>query len=71
MSQLIKNGATTDRAQLDPGPTGTILFPGEPGWDAARTPWVVNADQQPAAVAARTVGGLTCPLSSLALPAPA
>jgi hypothetical protein len=49
MSQLIKNGATTERAQLDPGPTGTILFPGDAGWDAARTPWVVNVDQQPAA----------------------
>ena len=51
MSQLIKNGEATVAAQLDPGPTGTILFPGDPGWDEARTPWVVNVDQQPAAVA--------------------
>ena len=62
MSQLIKNGAAANEAstssteatvgaQLDPGPTGTILFPGDPGWDEARTPWVVNVDQKPAAVA--------------------
>jgi len=67
MSQLIKNGATTDRAQLDPGPTGTILFPGDAGWDAARTPWVVNVDQQPAAVAlVRSVDDVSAVVTSAA-----
>jgi FAD/FMN-containing dehydrogenase len=47
MTELIKNLTVI----TDPGPTGTLLYPGDPGWDAARTPWVVNVDQQPAAVA--------------------
>jgi hypothetical protein len=38
MTQLIKNGETTVGAQLDPGPTGTILIAGDPGWDEARSP---------------------------------
>ena len=67
MSQLIKKGATTDRAQLDPGPTGTILFSGDPGWDEVRTPWVVNADQQPAAVAVvRSVADVSAVVTSAA-----
>jgi FAD/FMN-containing dehydrogenase len=48
MTELIKNRTTVG---LDPGPTGTLLYPGDPGWDEARTPWVVNVDQQPAAIA--------------------
>src|SRR5215469_13299959 len=30
---------------------GTILWPGDPGWDDARQAWNLTADQQPAAVA--------------------
>jgi FAD/FMN-containing dehydrogenase len=62
MTELIKNGAVIDEATastpeelthlgMDPGPTGTLLHPGDPGWDEAGTPWVVNVDQQPAAIA--------------------
>lgn len=62
MTELIKNGAAINEvtaatpepvthARIDPGPTGTLLFQGDRGWDDARTPWVVNVDQQPAAVA--------------------
>jgi hypothetical protein len=62
MIELIKNGAAINaaaastpelitRARIDAGPTGTLLFQGERGWDEARTPWVINVDQQPAAVA--------------------
>jgi hypothetical protein len=62
MTQLIKNGATVSEANtptsepsarphLDPGPTGALVYAGDPNWDVARTPWVVNVDQQPAAVA--------------------
>ena len=36
---------------LTAGPTGTIVWPNDPSWDAARTPWVLNKDQQPEAVA--------------------
>jgi FAD/FMN-containing dehydrogenase len=36
---------------IDPGPTGTLVGPGDQDWDHARMPWVVNVDQQPAAVA--------------------
>jgi hypothetical protein len=70
MSQLIKNGETTVGALLDPGPTGTILFPGDPGWDESRTPWVGNVDQQPAAGLRSYGRSLTCQLSSPVLPAP-
>jgi FAD/FMN-containing dehydrogenase len=35
---------------MQSGPTGTLFYPGDPGWDEARTPWVVNVDQQPAAI---------------------
>jgi hypothetical protein len=78
VSQLIKNGAaanealtsTTDAtvgAQLDPGRTGTILSPRDPGWDEARTPWVVNVDQQPAAVAlVRSVADVSAVVASAA-----
>lgn len=67
MTQLIKNGETTVGAQLDPGPTGTILFPEDPGWDEARTPWVVNVDQQPAAVAVvRSVADVSAVVTSAA-----
>jgi FAD/FMN-containing dehydrogenase len=38
-------------AQLDAGPTGTLVCPGDAGWDRARAAWVVNVDQRPAAVA--------------------
>jgi FAD/FMN-containing dehydrogenase len=62
MTELIKNGTAINeatastpepiiRARMDPGPTGTLLFQDDRGWDEARTPWVVNVDQQPAAVA--------------------
>ena len=32
-------------------PAGTMLRPGDPGWDDARQVWNLAADQQPAAVA--------------------
>jgi FAD/FMN-containing dehydrogenase len=60
MTELIKNGAAINEvtasipepiARMNPGPTGTLVYPGDPGWDEARTPWVLNVDQQPAAVA--------------------
>jgi FAD/FMN-containing dehydrogenase len=78
MSQLIKNGASVNeattvtadapvRAQLDPGLTGTTLFPRDPGWDEARTAWVVNVDQQPAAVAlVRSVADVSAVVTSAA-----
>ena len=37
--------------RLTAGADGTVLRPGDVGWDAARTPWVVNAAHNPAAVA--------------------
>lgn len=37
--------------RLDPGPTGTVVYRGDAGWDRARAAWVVNVDQWPAAVA--------------------
>jgi|SRR5512133_1873755 hypothetical protein len=49
MTELITNGAAIKG--MDPGPTGTVLYPNDPDWDEARTPWVVNVDQQPAPVA--------------------
>ena len=36
---------------LTAGPTGTLLRPGDDGWDRARTPWVVNLPHEPFAVA--------------------
>lgn len=30
---------------------GVVTLPGDPGWDAARTPWNLSVDQRPAAVA--------------------
>jgi FAD/FMN-containing dehydrogenase len=62
MTELIKNGAAvnegiastlepTSGAGLDAGPTGTLLHPGDHGWDQARAAWVVNVDQRPTAVA--------------------
>jgi hypothetical protein len=29
---------------------GKVVVPGDAGWEAARTPWIVNVDQQPRAV---------------------
>lgn len=43
MSQLIN-------VTIDPGPTGTLVGPQDHEWDRARMAWVVNVDQQPAAV---------------------
>jgi FAD/FMN-containing dehydrogenase len=61
MTDLIKNGTAISEATastrpmshtgIDPGPTGIRLYPADHGWDEARTPWVVNVDQRPAAVA--------------------
>jgi FAD/FMN-containing dehydrogenase len=76
MTELIKNGAVINeatastpesitRVQIDPGPTGTLLYQGDPGWDEARTPWVVNVDQQPAAVAlVRSVADISAVVTS-------
>jgi FAD/FMN-containing dehydrogenase len=36
--------------ELDALVSGRLVRPGDPGWDAARTPWLVNVDQRPAAV---------------------
>ena len=78
MSQLIKNGtaakaATTStteataEAQLDPGPTGTLVYPGDPRWDQARAGLVINVDQQPAAVAlVRSVDDVSAVVTSAA-----
>src|SRR5690348_6084921 len=37
--------------QLTAGATGTLVGPRDPGWDQARTPWLVNAAHRPSAVA--------------------
>jgi FAD/FMN-containing dehydrogenase len=37
-------------AHLDAGPTGTLVYPRDDGWDRARAAWVANVDQRPAAV---------------------
>ncbi len=37
-------------AALDAGPSGRVVRPGDPDWDAARTPWVISVDQRPEAV---------------------
>jgi FAD/FMN-containing dehydrogenase len=73
MTELIKSGAAVSDADtpnhqgLDPGPTGTLLYPADPGWDEARTPWVVNVDQQPAAVAlVRSVDDVSAVVASAA-----
>jgi FAD/FMN-containing dehydrogenase len=60
MTELIKNGAPINEATasipepitgMHAGSTGTLLYAADPGWYAARTPWVLNVDQQPAAIA--------------------
>jgi FAD/FMN-containing dehydrogenase len=61
MTELINNDAAVNAiasppepasgAGLDPGPTGTLLYPGDDDWDKARAAWVINVDQRPAAVA--------------------
>jgi FAD/FMN-containing dehydrogenase len=78
MTELIKNGAAINeatasnpepitRARMDPGPTGTLLYPGDRDWDKARAAWVVNVDQQPAAVAlVRSVDDVSAVVASAA-----
>jgi len=62
MTELIKNGVAIDQpislisepitcASLAPGPTGSLVYPGDHDWDRARAAWVVNVDQRPTAVA--------------------
>ena len=53
MTELIKNGAAEPITgpPLNPGPTGSLVYPGDHDWDQARAAWVVNVDQRPAAVA--------------------
>ena len=36
---------------VSPVPEGLMVGPADPGWDKARTAWIVNVDQQPAEVA--------------------
>ena len=56
-------GSATDG--LTAGLTGTLIRPGEVGWDHARTPWVVNLDQRPAAVAVvRSAGDVAATVRS-------
>jgi FAD/FMN-containing dehydrogenase len=78
VSQPIKNSPAADpattstteataRVRLDPGPTGTLVYPGDPGWDHARAPWVINVDQQPAAIAlVRSVDDVSAVVTSAA-----
>jgi FAD/FMN-containing dehydrogenase len=73
MTELIKNVAVVNEADtakhegLNPGPTGTLLYPGDPGWDEARTPWVVNVEQRPAAIAlVRSVEDVSAVVASAA-----
>ena len=47
MPQLIGTGSAT-RADASPD---ILVFPGDPGWDAARRAWNLAVDQRPAAVA--------------------
>ncbi len=51
-STLVPAGSTAEslRGLLD----GRVFLPGDPGYDAARTPWNVAVDQRPAAVAVAT-----------------
>jgi len=53
MTELIKNSAAEPITgpPLNPGPTGSLVYPGDHDWDQARAAWVVNVDQRPAAVA--------------------
>jgi FAD/FMN-containing dehydrogenase len=52
-------------AELAAGPTGTLLRPGDPDWDQARAAWVVNVDQQPAAIAlVRSVADVSAVVTS-------
>ena len=37
--------------QLTAGDTGTLLRPGDNGWDQARTPWLTHLPHQPLAIA--------------------
>jgi len=78
MSQLIKTndssppvhsaaGEMIVKAHLDAGPTGTLVYPGDAGWDRARAAWVINVDQQPAAVAVvRSTGDVSAVVISAA-----
>lgn len=51
--------------EIDPGPSGTVIYPGHPGWDVARRAWVANVDQQPTAVAiVRTVKDVSAVVGS-------
>jgi FAD/FMN-containing dehydrogenase len=42
---------TVDLSALRARSRGPVYAPGDPGWDHARTPWQLGADQRPAAVA--------------------
>ena len=44
-------GNTVDSATLDRDVIGTVVSPGDEGWDQARAAWNLAADQNPAAVA--------------------
>ena len=47
-----QTGSTTPQADRLRGLCGgAVHLPGDPGYDAARTPWNVAVDQRPAAVA--------------------
>lgn len=37
--------------ELDAGPTGTVFYAGDPGWDGACAAWIADVDQHPAAAA--------------------
>ena len=54
MTNTMEAGAPASPHQLSAGDHGTVLVAGDPGWDAARTPWVINAAHDPAAVAVVT-----------------
>jgi FAD/FMN-containing dehydrogenase len=76
MTELIKNGTAINEVtasiselvtRMRPGPIGTLLYSGDPGWDEARTPWVVNVDQQPAVIAlVRSVDDVSAVVTSAA-----
>ncbi|HLM22898.1 MAG TPA: hypothetical protein VK390_15420, partial [Propionibacteriaceae bacterium] len=60
-------GETIVKAHLDAGPTGTLVYPGDAGWDRARAAWVINVDLQPAAVAVvRSTGDVSAVVISAA-----
>lgn len=55
----------TESLGLSSGPTGTLVRTGDPGWEQARAPWVVNVDQQPAVVAlVRSVADVSAVVAS-------